>query len=65
MVNLISDVMPCDMFRQAAYVNGFLWSILTRCVEDDKQPPPLWTGGQSSWLQVQRSGFVTLLYQIF
>jgi hypothetical protein len=27
--------------------------------------PPLWSSGQSSWLQIQRSGFDSLLYQIF
>jgi hypothetical protein len=27
--------------------------------------PPLWSGGQSSWLQIQRSGFDSRNYQIF
>jgi hypothetical protein len=27
--------------------------------------PPLWSSGQSSWLQIQRSGFDSRLYQIF
>jgi hypothetical protein len=27
--------------------------------------PPLWTSGQSFWLQMQRSGFDSRLYQIF
>jgi hypothetical protein len=27
--------------------------------------PPLWSGGQSSWLQIQRSGFGSRRYQIF
>jgi hypothetical protein len=27
--------------------------------------PPLWSSGQSSWLQIQRSGFDSLCYQIF
>jgi hypothetical protein len=27
--------------------------------------PPLWSGGQSSWLLIQRSGFDTRSYQIF
>jgi hypothetical protein len=26
---------------------------------------PLWSSGQSSWLQIQRSGFDTRCYQIF
>jgi hypothetical protein len=30
-----------------------------------KSRPPLWSGGQSSWLQIQRSGFDSLRYQIF
>jgi hypothetical protein len=27
--------------------------------------PPLWSSGQSSWLQIQRSGFDSRLYQTF
>jgi hypothetical protein len=27
--------------------------------------PPLWSSGQSSWLQIQRSGFDSRSYQIF
>jgi hypothetical protein len=27
--------------------------------------PPLWSSGQSSWLQIQRSGFDSRFYQIF
>jgi hypothetical protein len=27
--------------------------------------PPLWSSGQSSWLQIQRSGFGSRHYQIF
>jgi hypothetical protein len=27
--------------------------------------PPLWSAGQSSWLQIQRSGFDFRLYRIF
>jgi hypothetical protein len=27
--------------------------------------PPLWSSGQSSWLQIQRSGFDLRRYQIF
>jgi hypothetical protein len=28
-------------------------------------PPPLWSSGQSSWLQIQRSRFDSRRYQIF
>jgi hypothetical protein len=27
--------------------------------------PPLWSSGQSSWLQIQRSGFDSRRYQMF
>jgi hypothetical protein len=27
--------------------------------------PPLWSSGQSSWLQIQKSGFDSRSYQIF
>jgi hypothetical protein len=30
-----------------------------------KKWPPLWSGGHSSWLQIQRSGIDSRLYQIF
>jgi hypothetical protein len=33
------------------------------CVEESR--PPLWSRGQSSWLQTQRSGFNSRHYQIF
>jgi hypothetical protein len=31
----------------------------------EESRPPLWSSGQSSWLQVQRSGFDSQRYQIF
>jgi hypothetical protein len=31
----------------------------------EESRPPLWSSGQSSWLQIQRSGFDSLCYQIF
>jgi hypothetical protein len=31
----------------------------------EERRPPLWSSGQSSWLQTQRSGFDFRLYQIF
>jgi hypothetical protein len=43
-----------------------LWStnwIYICYVEENRQP--LWSSGQSSWLQVQRSGFDSRRYQIF
>jgi hypothetical protein len=30
-----------------------------------RKAPPLWSSGQSSWLQIQRSGFDSQRYQIF
>jgi hypothetical protein len=44
----------------------FLWStnwIYICYVEESR--PPLWPSGQSSWLQIQTSGFYSLRYQIF
>jgi hypothetical protein len=32
---------------------------------DRQLGPSLWSSGQSSWLQVQRSEFVSLRYQVF
>jgi hypothetical protein len=31
----------------------------------DESRPPLWSSGQSSWLQIQRSGLDSRRYQIF
>jgi hypothetical protein len=44
----------------------FLWRtnwIYICYVEESR--PPLWSSGQSSWLQIQRSGFDSRHYQIF
>jgi hypothetical protein len=35
------------------------------CLERLKKRRPLWSGGQSSWLQIQRSGFDFQRYLIF
>jgi hypothetical protein len=32
---------------------------------DAEVEPPLWSSGQSSWLQIQRSGFDSQRYQVF
>jgi hypothetical protein len=31
----------------------------------EESRPPLWSSGQSSWIQVQRLGFDSRRYQIF
>jgi hypothetical protein len=31
----------------------------------EESRPPLWSSGQSSWLQIQRSGFGSRRYHIF
>jgi hypothetical protein len=44
----------------------FLWGtnwIYICYVEESR--PPLWSSGQSSWLQIQRSGFDSRIYHIF
>jgi hypothetical protein len=41
----------------------FSLATLHTLIEDLR--PPLWSDGQSSWLQIQRSGFGSRLYQIF
>jgi hypothetical protein len=35
------------------------------CLYSSSPRPPLWSSGQSSWLQIQRSGFDSQNYQIF
>jgi hypothetical protein len=42
-------------FSAIKYQNTCYWEWL----------PPLWSSDQSSWLQIQRSGFVSQRYQIF
>jgi hypothetical protein len=38
--------------------NVFVWFVI-------EMRPPLWSSGQGSWLQIQRSGFDSRHYQIF
>jgi hypothetical protein len=38
---------------------------IIECVSHVTEEPPLWSSGQSSWLQMQRSGFDSRRYQIF
>jgi hypothetical protein len=38
------------------------WSLF--CFVNKILRPPLWSSGQSFWLQIQRSGFDSLRYQI-
>jgi hypothetical protein len=33
--------------------------------KEGKELPPLWSSGQNSWLQIQKSGFDSRSYQIF
>jgi hypothetical protein len=44
----------------------FLWGTnwIYICYVDESRPP-LWSSGQSSWLQIQRSGFDSRRYKIF
>jgi hypothetical protein len=44
----------------------FLWitNLIYICYVEENRPP-LWSSDQSSWLQIQRSGFDPLRYQIF
>jgi hypothetical protein len=53
--------MKCLVFQCILYI---LWLLIfySECV---KFRPPLWSGGQSSWLQIQRSWFDSRRYQIF
>jgi hypothetical protein len=40
-----------------------LWAIVTLCLGEVDWRPPLWSSGQSSWLQIRRPGFDSLHYQ--
>jgi hypothetical protein len=44
---------------------GSFWERLTNIITIIINGPPLWSSGQSSWLQIQRSGFDSRRYQIF
>jgi hypothetical protein len=48
-------------------VVGFRVPVKSRIFSSPYRPdrPPLWSSGQNSWLQIQRSGFVSRRYQIF
>jgi hypothetical protein len=48
------------------YVLCFLWGTNWICIcYVEESRPPLWSSGQSYWLQIQRSGFDSLHYRIF
>jgi hypothetical protein len=39
--------------------------VRTEFIYVEESRPPLWSSGQSSWLQIQRPGFDSRRYQIF
>jgi hypothetical protein len=43
---------------------GTKWMYILVCYVEESRPP-LWSSGQSSWLQIQRPGFDSRRYQIF
>jgi hypothetical protein len=49
---------------RAEYLSIFHVSFILICPYDMILSPPLWSRGQSSWLQTQRSGFDSWRYQI-
>jgi hypothetical protein len=58
--------------RKCCGLNGFgpfcKWNLRFRTYlysDSDIWGPPLWSSGQSCWLQIQRSGFDSRRYQIF
>jgi hypothetical protein len=57
----ISEVLsPSPSYQQWRLIQQVLLNISIRLLG-----PPLWSSGQGSWLQIQRSGFDSQSYQIF
>jgi hypothetical protein len=59
---LLANVMKADLFSSVAYVEFLRVPV---CRRMDIIIPPLWSSGQSSWLQIQKSGFDSRRYRIF
>jgi hypothetical protein len=57
----------CHTFRALRFRTnrGQTDSYIFICIDVEESRPPLWSSGQSSWLQIQRSGFDSRRYQIF
>jgi hypothetical protein len=52
-LDLANNLFPLKLISQNfVFISHLLW-------------PSLWSSGQSSWLQIQRSGFASRRYQIF
>jgi hypothetical protein len=46
------------------YIYIYMYIYIYICYVEESRPP-LWSGGQSSWLQIQRPRFDSRRYQIF
>jgi hypothetical protein len=64
---------PSDMFLQYSFQSGlrlcvsqhvlFHTEFINKYDNIRMQRPPLWSSGQSSWLQIRRPGFDSRLYE--
>jgi hypothetical protein len=65
-INMMKRFSSCDQLNTAQSlgmrVKALVYTCLTSVVYLDW--PPLWSSGQISWLQIQRSGFNSRSYQI-
>jgi hypothetical protein len=52
-----------EIFENRKYLE--IWFVGISNLSIELHGPPLWSSGQSSWLQIQRSGFYSQHYQIF
>jgi hypothetical protein len=59
MSELLATERRCIVFPVRYKLNLYIYIYI------EESRPPLWSSGQSSWLQIQRSGFDTPRFQIF
>jgi hypothetical protein len=63
--NWSQSFLPYKMCRHSKHVFIPLYNAAEILAGNGSIWPPLWSSGQSSWLQIQRSGFDSWCYQIF
>jgi hypothetical protein len=57
----ITTVLPLHVVGKKTHAVFQLGQLIKSRVEEER--PPLWSSGQSSWLQIRRSGFESRHYQ--
>jgi hypothetical protein len=65
MVNGCGELMECELVREAEVLgeNSPIYDSVYSYIQNNLLGPPLWSNGQSSWLQIRRPGFDSRHYR--